>query len=202
MQNRTKIREIMRQKRANLTEHGREIAAYHLKNQIQLNTDIANAHNIAAYLACNNEIDPLPWIKEIYQSKNCYLPVVNIQSKHMQFAQFTANTKLLANKYGILEPDEENQIYIPLQELDIVLLPLVAFDLNGNRVGTGAGYYDRTFAFLKNNNLRKPKLIGLAYEFQKIDLIETESWDVELDGIITDSHFFPSPLRCEGTEGG
>lgn len=177
----------MRAKRMALSDQDRLVASANLKKHLQLHPQIKNAQNIAAYMAFNNEIDPMSWIKEIYQIKECYLPVINSPLKQMQFALYNANTVLQPNQYGILEPVNEQPIYYPSQKLEIVLVPLIAFDLKGNRVGTGAGYYDRTFSFLnKANHRNQPKLIGLAYEFQKIDHIEAEAWDVILDGVITE----------------
>lgn len=191
MQNRVLIREMMRAKRTALSEQECLVAASNLIQNILINPDIEKAQHIAAYLAYNNEIDPLSWIKKCYQTKNFYLPVINSQSKQMQFALYKANSVLKPNQYGILEPADENQLNYPAHELDVVLVPLVAFDLKGNRLGTGAGYYDRTFAFLnKPNKLTKPKLIGLAYEFQKSDSIDHAPWDVLLDGVITDYNIY------------
>jgi len=65
------------------------------------------------------------------------------------------------------------------------LLPLVAFDQQGERLGMGGGYYDRTFEFLRRSGLNKPKLIGLAHDFQQVDAIPTEAWDVPLTAIVT-----------------
>jgi 5-formyltetrahydrofolate cyclo-ligase len=75
--------------------------------------------------------------------------------------------------------------------LDVILMPLVAFDGQGNRLGMGAGYYDRTLAFLRHRrHWRKPRIIGLAYEFQRMPALPAEPWDVPLDGIITEAGFY------------
>ena len=73
------------------------------------------------------------------------------------------------------------------RNLDIILTPLVAFDSAGNRIGMGGGYYDRTFAFLKRRTTwRKPKLIGIAFGLQEVDAVPVDTWDVPLDGILTE----------------
>ena len=191
MLSRAVIRENYRNKRLELTANELQIAASKLKQQLLQNYDVINAQLIAAYLAYNNEIDPLPWLQKIYHTKSCYLPIINPSLKQMMFAKFTSDSPLKMNQYGILEPAADNQVLIAPQDLDIVLLPLVAFDMQGNRIGMGAGYYDKTFAFLNQKNvLRKPKLIGLAYEFQKVNKIQAEPWDVPLDGVITEQNVY------------
>jgi len=75
----------------------------------------------------------------------------------------------------------------PLAALDIALVPLVAFDDYGRRLGMGGGYYDRTFAYLRHReHWRRPKLIGVAFEFQRVAELPAQPWDVPLDGIITE----------------
>ena len=75
----------------------------------------------------------------------------------------------------------------PPWALDLVLLPLVAFDANGNRMGMGGGYYDRTFSFKsRGQSIPGPKLIGLAHELQRVDRLPVENWDIPLAGIISD----------------
>ena len=72
------------------------------------------------------------------------------------------------------------------EAIDLVLVPLVAFDPQRNRIGMGGGFYDRSFAFRKNPDQPRPVLIGVAHELQKVDLLEPEPWDVQLDMVVTD----------------
>jgi 5-formyltetrahydrofolate cyclo-ligase len=70
-------------------------------------------------------------------------------------------------------------------------MPLVAFDEQGNRLGMGGGFYDRTLAYLKyRQHRRKPVLAGLAHEIQKIGQLTTQSWDIPLDCIITENKLY------------
>jgi 5-formyltetrahydrofolate cyclo-ligase len=74
--------------------------------------------------------------------------------------------------------------------LDLVLTPLVGFDHKGNRLGMGGGYYDRSFAFLlRRQNWKKPRLVGLAYDFQQLDKLPAKNWDVPLTAVATDTHW-------------
>src|SRR3990167_4561071 len=103
-----------------------------------------------------------------FQQKQCYLPVLSSPQKdHLEFYTYHSNDPLIKNQFAIGEPDIKKQHYLATQDLDCAFLPLVGFDTKGNRLGRGAGYYDRTFAFLLNSIQKKPILIGLAYEFQK-----------------------------------
>jgi 5-formyltetrahydrofolate cyclo-ligase len=76
---------------------------------------------------------------------------------------------------------------VPLRKLDVVLLPLVAFDRRGNRLGMGGGFYDRTFAPRGRGRVSAPRLIGLAHGFQQVAELVDQPWDVPLRGVLTDS---------------
>ena len=95
------------------------------------------------------------------------------------------NDELILNKHQIPEPANKATRYIDPEKLDLVITPLVAFDTNNNRIGKGGGYYDRTFAFRRTT--RKPLLVGVAYELQRLPRIEANTWDIRLDQIITDT---------------
>ncbi len=107
------------------------------------------------------------------------------------FSEYKFGDKLIRNRYGIFEPDIRRRKPIPAWGLDLLLLPLVAFDASGNRIGMGGGFYDRTFAYLKTRNRwHTPKLIGIAHELQHIDSIEPNAWDIPLNGIVTESRIY------------
>jgi 5-formyltetrahydrofolate cyclo-ligase len=108
---------------------------------------------------------------------------------------FQPKQKLIKNRYGILEPPINNQRLTPTWSLDLVLMPLVAFDAKGNRLGMGAGFYDRTFDVHNHPYRPKPKLLGLAYDFQETSGLKPEPWDVPLDYIVTPSRI----IKCSGS---
>lgn len=188
------IRNNIRAQRNHLTTRQRETAAIHLKQQLINNPIINNAQRISVYIADDGEIDPQLWLFWAEENqKTCYLPCVISNNKTLIFAQYESTMPMSTNRYGIFEPCVENQTYISSQELDVILVPLVAFDLAGHRLGRGAGYYDRTFAYLNDSSYvnHKPLLIGLAYEFQRIDKINITEMDVTLNAIITDKSYYP-----------
>ena len=120
--------------------------------------------------------------------KKTYLPVLHpILHNRLWFVPFDRNTKLVRNIYKIEEPPIIKAPRRPPWALDLVLLPLVAFDADGNRMGMGGGYYDRTFSFKsRRQSIPGPKLIGLAHELQRVDRLPVENWDIPLAGIISD----------------
>jgi 5-formyltetrahydrofolate cyclo-ligase len=145
---------------------------------------------IATYFAFNNEVDSLQLIKNIWQEqKNCYLPVV--QNNQMLFIQYEESDQLIKNRFGIFEPLFDIKKTISADELDLVIVPVVGFDEKANRLGSGGGYYDQTFAFKKQQKNLKPYLIGIAYELQKLSPLAMRDWDVPMDIVITEKKCYP-----------
>jgi len=191
---RDKIRQAVRQQRQGLTpaqvaEHSLQLANNLLNSRL-----FQTSQHIAVYLANDGEIDPLFLIDEAWhRRKQIYLPVLGLRtSNRMWFLPFAEQTALSPNRFGIPEPvhSRRDRLFKP-QRLDLVLMPLVAFDKQGNRLGMGGGFYDRTLAFLNSrHHWRKPRLIGLAYEFQCIEQLPAQNWDIPLDAIVTEQGFY------------
>ena len=141
---------------------------------------------VACYLSNDGEADLSKLISQIWASRHhCYLPKLN--GDQLQFGLYTEGTAMLDNRFGIPEPQQCPMELCPPWELDLVLMPLVAFNLQGARIGMGGGFYDRTFSFKLHEKFPgKPRLIGVAYEFQQFDLLASEYWDVPLDAIATE----------------
>jgi 5-formyltetrahydrofolate cyclo-ligase len=154
---------------------------------------VRNSRRIAVYLPVNGEMDPRPLMDHLWSmGKTLFLPVlVNFSERRLWFSAYTPDDPLVYNRYGIPEPEHVHVGRISTVALDLVLLPLVAFDEMGHRLGMGGGYYDHCFAFInRRRHWRKPRLMGLAYEFQRLPLIESELWDVALDAIVTERHVY------------
>ena len=118
--------------------------------------------------------------------KRVFAPVLRKGGK-MAFSEVTPTTPVRENTFSVPEP--VNGQRIDAKRLDIAFAPLVAFDDRCERLGWGGGYYDRSFAFA---NLRhffaKPKLIGLAFDCQRLERIATNSLDIPLFQIVTESY--------------
>ena len=136
---------------------------------------------IAGYYPSNYEVNILKFLKQAggYNFK-IVLPVLK-SSSIMHFKKWAFGNPLYVNKFGMLEPKNSNNNIIP----DLVLVPLLAFDNNLNRIGYGKGYYDR--ALKKINNIKKKSIfIGIAFSFQKSAKVPTNKHDVKLDYIFTE----------------
>lgn len=181
------LRQAMLAKRKALSadvciEHGKALLNNILKYQPAL---LKPNQHIGIYLAANGEISLQPLIEYCWQNKiHCYAPVIQ-KTIVLQFAPLLANTQLMPNQFAILEPVFKPNDLINAEQLGIVFCPLVAFDQHGHRIGMGKGYYDKTFAFRKAHKTR-PLLIGCAYGFQKVEVIEAQPWDVGLDKVATE----------------
>ena len=151
-----------------------------------------SARRIACYLSNDGEMDPMPLIGLAWaMGKQVYLPVLShLRSDHLLFAPYAPGDALRANRFGIPEPVVALRHLVEARVLDVVLMPLVAFDLRGNRLGMGGGFYDRSFAFLRRRrHWLKPHLVGMAYEFQCVDALARRHWDVPLQGVVTEQGF-------------
>ena len=188
-----RIRTEMRERRRRLTLEERSVASNALaKNLLQL-MGFKRVGRIGAYMANDGEIDPLPALLDCLQrGYKCFLPVLLPgQRPSVRFANFSNTSKFRLNQYGILEPDLYQQHCLNAIQLEWILLPLVAFDMAGNRLGMGGGYYDSSLALIPHRkNWQRPRLIGLAYEFQRVDQIVVDEWDVQMHSILTDKKLY------------
>lgn len=122
----------------------------------------------------------------IEDGKQCCLPILTPE-KSLFFVEYHAGDKLAENRYGIKEPVNVSR-QIDLASIDIIMVPLIAFDKRGHRLGTGGGYYDRTLAVLKDQRGRKPLMLGLGYSLQETENVPVEPWDISMDGVITEEN--------------
>lgn len=184
------LRKAMRQKRRALSMQEREAFAQQLANRFSRSHLFRNSRHIACYMAADGEMNLMPLMQRAWHmGKTVYLPVLNGPHKQsLFFAPYEEDDALDLNRYRIPEPIISARERVSARELDLVLTPLVAFDSKGNRLGMGAGYYDRTFAYLKQRrHWIKPTLMGVAYAFQQVEQLPVQSWDVPLHGVITDA---------------
>jgi 5-formyltetrahydrofolate cyclo-ligase len=132
------------------------------------------------------EVDTWLLIERAWRmKKRIFAPVIE-KKLVMQFCELTPKTRLVANRYGLLEPQGGN--IIAPRALDLVIAPVVAFDTDGNRVGMGGGYFDRTFSFLRNRqHLFHPKLIGVAFACQQVEKIAPNPWDIRVFRVIDET---------------
>ena len=136
---------------------------------------------VGGYYPVNFEVDDLRLLKILEENKfNISLPVIK-KNFQMDFYKWSFSDPLKINKYGIPEPEAKKKVYP-----DILLIPLVAFDKNLNRLGYGGGYYDRLIARLSKK--KKIIKIGLALSVQKINKVPIDAYDQKLDYIVTNKY--------------
>ena len=193
MQEPAEVRRVSRRKRRTLSpaqqrHHSLGFAALARKQGLFL-----RSQRIAAYIGMNGELDPSPLFDVVHTyGKQLYLPVLRPHPQlKLWFIRHPPQGPLVPNRFGIPEPPlKHRRICLPWA-LDLVLVPLVAFDAHCNRLGMGGGYYDRTLSFLRHRCVwRRPRLIGVGHECQRADRLPTRDWDVPLDMVITERRVY------------
>ncbi|KGE69270.1 MULTISPECIES: 5-formyltetrahydrofolate cyclo-ligase [Pseudomonas] len=197
---RPQLRRMLRKARRALTPSEQRKAAQGLYRQLAQHPLFRRAKHISLYLPTDGEIDPRLLLRAAQRrGKATYLPVLSAWPRtKMVFQRVRPGEKLLPNRFRILEPRVNISRQRKVWALDLVLLPLVGFDDAGGRLGMGGGFYDRSLAYLaRRQSWRKPTLLGLAHECQKVDRLKQASWDVPLAGTVTDKHWYSAKTPLE-----
>jgi 5-formyltetrahydrofolate cyclo-ligase len=180
------LRLSMRARRDELAPRERLVAAQNLALQLRTLDPFGSAGRVAGYWAVRGEI-PLHALLAPRPTFDYCLPCLDADSR-LRFAAWLPGMALRQNRYGIPEPDVDAASLLAPEELDVVLVPLLAFDRRGTRLGSGGGYYDRSFAFLHGRaGPARPLLVGVAYAFQEVERLPEAAWDVALDFVATDA---------------
>lgn len=180
------IRQQIRQCRRQLSETEQQNAPFQVLQHLTQIEHIQQARHIALFLSFDGELNTQPLIDYFWQQgKQIYLPVLHPFSEgSLLFLRYDPQTPLETHRFGMAQPALNVNHVIPVADLDIIFTPLVAFDNQGNRLGMGKGYYDRTLANWQEKNIYP---IGLAHDCQQVDHIDAKPWDVPLPEIITPS---------------
>jgi len=186
MNARSQLRQAIRLRRNTLSITQQRNAASALTTNLSSHTKIQQAKRIAVYLTNDGELSTDNFIDWCWQQhKQVYLPVVHPFSPgNLLFLRYQADTPLVSNAFGILEPKLDVTKVCPLAELDVICTPLVAFDETGARLGMGGGFYDRSLAHWQQTKLYP---IGLAHDCQLVTKVPVETWDIPMPEIITPS---------------
>lgn len=176
-----------RQARRSLARPVRDAASLAVRDALLCDHALRRARRIGAYLAQGGELDLAPFLQANRASgREVYLPRLMRSGSRMQFARHAPGLSLARNRFGIPEPPRDAPT-VAARFLEVVLLPLVAFDATGTRLGSGAGYYDRCFAFRASRRTwHTPLLIGVAFACQEVAALRREAWDVPLDAVVTE----------------
>jgi 5-formyltetrahydrofolate cyclo-ligase len=147
------------------------------------------AGSIAGYWPFNGEPDITPVCRQL-MADGCRLALPVIEGENagrMEFHSWRADTDLAQNRYGIFEPQATG--IIPVSNFDMLIVPLVGYDRFGNRLGMGAGYYDRCLETIRD--LDTPLRVGVAYSLQEMDPAAAQEWDVPLHGVVNEHGWLP-----------
>ena len=181
------LRSHFKSQREQLPGPERERHSAQICSHLATNTWVTQADTVAVYLGIGAEACIDGWFSEAWQNKQAlFAPAIEPLAKRMHLHPLTPTTPLQTGPHGIRSPTAD--IHPPaVKRFHCMLLPLVAYDLSGTRLGMGGGYYDRYIDALAH----RPRLIGIAFQVQQSeDALPREPWDIPLDGVITEQGFY------------
>jgi len=182
------LRAEMRAARARLDAPTRAAASFALRDRFLAEFALPTGAIVAGYAAFGDEIDPLPLLQALHaRGAALALPVVVQKAAPLVFRAFAPGDALVGHRFGMAEPAPDKEAVVP----SVVLVPLLAFDAAGNRLGYGGGFYDRTLP-----TLGKALAVGLAFACQRIDAVPSSAYDQKLDSIATESAIWKAAGRC------
>lgn len=182
------IRQAALQARRAMTPAERGAASEAICRRLMELPEVAGAGSLAAFLSMPDEVDLRPLLAWAWQrSIRVGLPKVVGRKQPLRFFEVQPNSPLPRGPFGIEEPDPRVSPEVDPRQFDVVLVPLVAFDDHCHRIGMGAGHYDRTFAFRREDPGGTPRLVGVAFDVQRQAAWEPAAWDVTLDAVVTES---------------
>jgi 5-formyltetrahydrofolate cyclo-ligase len=178
--NLSQLRQNLRLCRKSLSAQQYADHAQALKRHFLAYLSLSRSLAIGVTFAFDGEIDPLPLIHALQSlGHSTYLPLLR-DDKHLDFALWHEASLMVRNRFGIDEP-QDTQV-ADVNELDILLVPLVGVDKQGNRLGMGGGYYDRTLGKVQ----QRPYLVGMAHSCQLVAQLPVQPWDIPLDALVTE----------------
>lgn len=186
MLQRQEIRQQVRHLRRAMTDEQQAQAAEQLAELALNYAPVTAARNIALFLSVDGELNTRPLIARLWHLKKAvYLPVLHPFSPgNLLFLRYSPDTPLLPNKLRIPEPPLDIRQLITFDQLDLMLVPLVAFDQHGQRLGMGGGFYDRTLQNWRQHGFLP---VGVAHDCQQVDNLPVAEWDVPLPAVMTPS---------------
>lgn len=186
-ESKAECRKRLRPLRRALTPRARRAAAQAIARRGQ--RFLAFGKRCGLYFPAKGEADVLPMLhRGLAKGACCFLPVVPpAWQRKLWFTAWQADGHWTPNRYGIPEQSHRSHTRIRAMRLDVLFLPLLGFDDAGNRMGMGGGYYDATLAYLRHRKRwRRPLLVGVAFECQRVSVLPADPWDVPMDAVITE----------------
>jgi len=187
------MRKRIRRERAAIDTQLRQTWDSAINRQLLEHVTRTNPRVVAAFVAFDGEPDLAPALAQLeHRGTRLALPVIVDEPTRpaICFRQWSAGSAMKPNRYGIPEP--AGTLDLRLDELDLVLIPLVAWDPQGGRLGMGASFYDR--AFQPFVDLKHPFRLGIGYQLQEAEHIPLDPWDIRLHGVLTENGCFTCPF--------
>ena len=182
---RRELRSRLRRRRREATPAERMAAAEGIAKNLLAHPRFPAEGYVAGYWAMQGEV-PLHLLQmRLGEGRVWCLPCVQ-PDQSLLFAPWRPGDPLVSNQFGIPEPDVERASMLEAAAIAVVVMPLVGFGRDGQRLGTGGGYYDRSLAF-RRHQPAPPWLVGAAYSFQQVESLAAREWDVRMDAIATES---------------
>lgn len=179
-QEKSRLRKLALARRAALGRELRRKASARAVSNFADGVELPEKSTIALYWPMGDELDCLGLIEKMEQmGHEVCLPCIAGNDRPMIFRKFEGEDRLVAAAFGTREPDERSRLLVP----DLIVLPLLAFDRKGNRLGYGKGFYDRTIAGME----KRPILCGLAFGVQELENVPASFHDVPLEQVITEN---------------
>lgn len=185
MEPKNALREQFRQKRRSLSADERKAKDQQIQDALESMDAFKKAKTILFYVSNGEEVNTHRLIQKYLKEKSIVIPRTLKKENGLALCRLTAWEALEPSHFGILEVPSHDTNYVHESELDLAIIPGIAFDQNGHRLGYGGGYYDR---FLKQ--LKKIKSIGLSYHCQIIEALPIEPHDVQVDWIVTEQKIY------------
>jgi 5-formyltetrahydrofolate cyclo-ligase len=184
---RAALRRYMKAQRRQLDAADRERRARQIARALRRARILRPGRRVAVYSAIGGEVPLDPIVREARRiGCELYLPrIVSWRAHRMHFIRWDAATPLRPHRLGMVEPTRGAAV--PARALDVVLLPALAVDARGIRLGMGAGFYDRSFAHRRRSKWLRPRLIAVVYDFQRVASIPAHSFDVPVDAVLSES---------------
>ncbi len=182
-----KLRKEIKEKRKKLSKEEQRKKGKEIKKRLFDLKEYKDAKTVLFYVSYNGEVFTHNMIKEAMINKKVIVPISNKKDKSLILSELKNWDDLKLGSYGILEPRKDKINEVSIDEIDLIIVPGIAFDEKGNRIGHGKGYYDR---LLQKSNAVK---IGIAYELQIVDKVPTEENDIPVDIIITEKR----TIKCK-----
>ena len=184
---RQSIRKLIRERRRALSAAEQSLFAERAAGRMLDYPPVRSARSMALFLSFDGELDTRPLIDALWrEGKRVYLPVLHPFSPgNLLFLRYHPRSELVVNRLKISEPRLDVREVLPLDELDVLVTPLVAFDAQGQRLGMGGGFYDRT---LQNWRRYGMQPVGYAHDCQRVEALPVEQWDIPLPAVVTPSN--------------